>query len=68
MVREVPERIQRLTELAYNLWWSWHPEARDLFRMLDYSLWNRVHYNPVSDYRNLFRASNPMKRRLKPSR
>ena len=23
----VPARIKRLGELAYNLWWSWHPEA-----------------------------------------
>ncbi len=27
----MPARINRLYELAYNLWWSWHPEARDLY-------------------------------------
>lgn len=43
----VPERLRRLVELAYNLWWSWHPEARELFRRLDYALWNRVYHNPV---------------------
>ncbi len=30
----LPERISRLGELACNLWWSWHPEARALFQML----------------------------------
>jgi starch phosphorylase len=30
----IPERISRLGELACNLWWSWHPEARALFFML----------------------------------
>ena len=30
----LPERISRLGELACNLWWSWHPEARSLFKML----------------------------------
>ncbi|MDD1759840.1 MAG: alpha-glucan family phosphorylase [Methanothrix sp.] len=30
----IPERINRLGELACNLWWSWHPEARALFFML----------------------------------
>lgn len=30
----LPERISRLGELACNLWWSWHPEARALFYML----------------------------------
>lgn len=30
----IPERIARLGELACNLWWSWHPEARSLFYKL----------------------------------
>lgn len=30
----LPERISRIGELACNLWWSWHPEARALFYML----------------------------------
>ena len=30
----LPERISRLGELACNLWWSWHPEARSLFYLL----------------------------------
>jgi hypothetical protein len=34
--RKLPARISRLGELAYNLWWSWHPLGRDLFRALDY--------------------------------
>src|SRR5438270_7413647 len=31
----MPARINRLYELAYNLWWSWHPEARTLYSTLD---------------------------------
>ncbi|MCA9998636.1 MAG: DUF3417 domain-containing protein, partial [Anaerolineales bacterium] len=34
-------------DLAYNLWWSWTPEARELFRRLDYPLWRRTKHNPV---------------------
>jgi len=30
----LPERISRIGELACNLWWSWHPEARGLFYLL----------------------------------
>lgn len=30
----LPERLNRLGELACNLWWSWHPEARALFYLL----------------------------------
>ena len=36
---KLPKRIGGLHELAYNLWWSWHIEARDLFKVLDRLLW-----------------------------
>lgn len=44
---KLPERISRLGELANNLWWSWHEEARNLFRALDYPLWRVTVHNPV---------------------
>src|SRR5437764_12550790 len=43
----MPSRISRLYELAYNLWWSWHPEARALYKTLDPDLWEEVGHNPV---------------------
>ncbi len=30
----IPERICGLGELAYNLWWSWHHDAKMLFKRL----------------------------------
>ncbi|MBI4267807.1 MAG: DUF3417 domain-containing protein, partial [Chloroflexi bacterium] len=51
--RKLPERIERLEELANNLWWSWHKEARDLFRSLDYPLWRRSGHNPVKELREI---------------
>jgi starch phosphorylase len=44
---ELPERIRGLGELAYNLWWSWHPSARELFRSLDLQLWRESEHNPI---------------------
>ncbi len=44
---KVPDKIGRITELVYNLWWSWTPEARGLFRRLDYPLWRKTLHNPV---------------------
>src|ERR1700720_3685645 len=44
---DLPERISRLKDLAYNLWWSWHPEARALFKEVDRTLWTVTHHNPV---------------------
>lgn len=43
----MPERIARLKELAKNLWFSWNPPARDLFRYIDEDLWRRTKHNPV---------------------
>jgi starch phosphorylase len=43
----IPERIQRIEELAIDLWWSWHPDARAVFRNLDYALWRATDHNPV---------------------
>ena len=42
-----PPRIARISDLAVDLWWSWHPEARAVFRTLDYSLWRATAHNPV---------------------
>jgi starch phosphorylase len=44
---KIPPRIVRLEELAHNFWWSWHREARDLFKMLDHPLWRSTGHNPV---------------------
>ncbi len=43
----LPKPIVRLGDLAYNLWWSWHPEALKLYRYIDPVLWERVTHNPV---------------------
>ena len=59
-ILEPPERLHRLPELAGNLYWSWHPAARDLFQMLDPALWNDVQHNPV---RLLLELRDPNARR-----
>src|SRR4051795_3426794 len=43
----VPERIKRLPELATDLWWTWNPQAREVFRRLDYLLWRQTAHQPV---------------------
>jgi starch phosphorylase len=43
----LPERIADLGKLAYNLWWSWHPAARMLFKRLDRLAWKASGHNPV---------------------
>jgi starch phosphorylase len=43
----LPKPIARLGDLAYNLWWSWHPEALRLYRLIDPVQWERSYHNPV---------------------
>ncbi|MBX0329385.1 alpha-glucan family phosphorylase, partial [Oscillochloris sp. ZM17-4] len=49
----IPDRITRLRDLAYNLWWAWHPEAQDLYREIDPDLWELVYHNPVDFLRDV---------------
>jgi starch phosphorylase len=50
---KLPPRIDRLFEFAYNLWWSWHEEGRQVFRSLDYALWRNSGHNPVKQLRSM---------------
>jgi glycogen phosphorylase/synthase len=55
---DVPGKLAFLNELANNLWWSWNPQAEDLFRSMDPSLWDEVSHNPKAllekiDYKRL---------------
>ncbi len=43
---ELPPEVDRLRELAYDLWWSWSPQATRLFAWIDADHWRRYH-NPV---------------------
>lgn len=44
----LPRRINRLAELAFNLWWVWNPEAVNLFAQIDKILWDKLNHNPVA--------------------
>ena len=43
----IPERLQRLQDLALNIWWSWSPAAQDMFNFLAPDLWDQTNHNPV---------------------
>jgi glycogen phosphorylase len=49
----LPERINRLAELATDLWWTWNSQAREVFRLLDYTLWRQTAHNPVLMLRDM---------------
>ena len=43
----LPDRISGLGTLVYNLWWTWNPECRDLFKFLSRVGWFLSGHNPV---------------------
>ena len=43
----VPAELEKLSEMARNVWTLWNYEATDLFRSLDPALWKKVGQNPV---------------------
>jgi len=42
----IPARLERLNELANNLWYSWDRPTRGLFSLLHPGLWNAVGHTP----------------------
>ncbi|MFU8827277.1 MAG: alpha-glucan family phosphorylase [Brevefilum sp.] len=52
----LPRRIKRLEDIAYNLWWVWHPEAQRLFKEIDNLLWEESYNNPVIFLREVDRS------------
>ena len=43
----LPARIEGLSTVAMNLWWSWSREARGLFESIDKPLWRATRHNPL---------------------
>jgi len=49
----LPESLNGLGDLATDLWWSWHPRARILFKKLDRPAWKESGHNPVKMLKEL---------------
>ena len=44
---QLPSRINKLSEISNNLWWSWNTDFLKIFKEIDIDLWERVEKNPV---------------------
>ena len=44
---QLPKRIEKLSDIANNLWWSWNTNFLKLFKEIDIDIWERVGKNPV---------------------
>jgi starch phosphorylase len=47
VVPRLPAALERLRDIAYNLWWAWSPVGSELFARIDPDLWGAVHGNPI---------------------
>lgn len=45
---KVPENLESLEKLAYNLWWSWQSDAVELFKSIDPQRWEEFAHNPIA--------------------
>jgi starch phosphorylase len=50
---KMPRRLERLEELAGNLWYSWDRPTRELFSRLHPQLWDAVNQSPTSFLRRV---------------
>ncbi|HDQ35215.1 MAG TPA: glycosyltransferase family 1 protein [Chloroflexi bacterium] len=47
IIPSLPEPLEPLRELAYNLRWAWNHDTIELFRRLDSDLWESTNHNPL---------------------
>lgn len=47
VVPVLPAPLQPLETIAHNLWWTWQPEAVELFSRIDRNLWRSTGHNPI---------------------
>ncbi len=43
----LPESLNKLEEIAQNIWWAWDSNAKSLFRQIDREAWIEASSNPV---------------------
>ncbi len=47
-MNETDQLEQNMLKLALNLWWTWHPEAIDVWRRIDSKLWRESRHSPIT--------------------
>lgn len=45
--QNIPKKLKALEEISRNLWWSWNPDAVELFRSIDEIVWEECRRNPI---------------------
>ena len=45
--QNLPASLSKLQEIAYNLWWVWSSDAKNIFRYIDNDAWHKALSNPI---------------------
>lgn len=52
----LPQKLERLADVAYDLWWSSSRHARAVFRMLSRYHWSASEHNPIALLKDIDRS------------
>ncbi len=44
---KLPAKLNKLQEIANNLWWVWNSDAKNIFRYIDNEAWHKAQSNPI---------------------
>ncbi|MCQ2325413.1 MAG: alpha-glucan family phosphorylase [Paludibacteraceae bacterium] len=44
---KLPAKLNKLQEIANNLWWVWNSDAKNIFRYIDNDAWHKAQSNPI---------------------
>jgi starch phosphorylase len=47
-IPKLPKEIEGLKEISLNLWWTWNPRGKNLFKLLNAYLWKESSHNPIA--------------------
>lgn len=47
VIPSLPKNLEKLREIAYNLYWTWNSDTKELFKRLDRELWVQTGHNPI---------------------
>ena len=53
VIPKLPKEIELLSDIALNLWWTWNPRGKNLFRLINPYLWKESGHNPIKMFNAL---------------
>ncbi len=52
-IPKLPEKLIGLKDISLNLWWTWNPRGKNLFKLLNAYLWKESNHNPILMLKNM---------------